>query len=141
MFFDSVTFLIVSKFFWILTYIPFVPATPFQFILALWILLPQNEGEKVIYLMLSSYFVKFEEKMTKFRSIYLVLLLTTVLKVAVFITEYCSKRIAAEKLSELRSMTEQMDQVLLRQIKVRGGRKERSAPSSDQQAEESSSPV
>lgn len=59
-----VTFMVLSQFFWCLTYIPFVPATPVQLVLSLWILLPNNEGEKVVYLAMSGYLTQFEVKAT-----------------------------------------------------------------------------
>lgn len=54
--FASVTFVAVSQFFWLLAYIPVIPASPVQLGLAIWILIPQNEGEKVVYMVLSGYF-------------------------------------------------------------------------------------
>lgn len=53
--------MVVSQLFWLLGYVPFIPATPVQFGLAIWILIPQNEGEKVMYLVMTNHFMKFEE--------------------------------------------------------------------------------
>lgn len=92
--------------FWIMTYVPFIPATPVQLGLGIWILVPYNEGEKVMYLVLSGYFIKFEEKMTYFRSGYLRVVLLGTLKLAVVITEYCATRVASDKLIDLQELTE-----------------------------------
>jgi len=100
--------------------------------LAIWILLPQNEGEKVIYLLLSSYFVNFEEKVTAFRGKYLVLVHSAVLQIAVFTTDYCSRRVDASQLGELRQKSELIDQTLLRQIKVRGAKVQKRSPENDE---------
>ena len=56
--------MVVSQLFWILSYVPFVPATPVQLAIAIWILIPNNEGERVMYMVMSSYFEQFEKKMT-----------------------------------------------------------------------------
>mmetsp|Transcript_23293 Transcript_23293/g.31129 ORF Transcript_23293/g.31129 Transcript_23293/m.31129 type:complete len:142 (+) Transcript_23293:81-506(+) len=109
-----VTFMVCSQLFWVLEWIPFIPAAPVQLAVAIWILIPQNEGEKVIYLMLQGYFTKFEEKMTAFRYVYLSLVLKGMLKSALFFAEYCSKRVAPDSLPDFQLISAQIDQALLR---------------------------
>jgi len=116
----SVTFMVVSQFFWLLAYVPFVPATPVQLMLAIWILIPQNEGEKVMYLVFSDYFMKFETKMTSIGGFFFTSTLNVVLKFAVIVTDYCARRTLPQKLIELQLLTEHMDEILLKQIKLRG---------------------
>ena len=93
--------MVLSKVSWILTYIPFIPPQPFRLGLSFWVLLPQNEGEKVLYLVLSSYFVQFEEKITKLRNGFFEVILKGVLKMAYHTSDYCCTRIDAQKLVEL----------------------------------------
>ena len=90
--------MVVSQCFWLLSYVPFVPATPVQFGLAVWILIPQNEGEKVMYLILSDHFVKFESYMTIARNGIFECLLLCTLKFALLVTSYCQSRVSSEKL-------------------------------------------
>ena len=113
--------MVISQLFWILSYVPFIPAYPVQLGLGIWILLPQNEGEKVMYLVLSGYFIKFESKMTSYRSSYLSVALTGTLKLTQIVTQYCATRVDSEKLADFAELTESIDQIVLRQIKMRGG--------------------
>ena len=109
--------MVLSKFYWIMTYIPFIPATPVQLWLSIWVLLPQNEGEKVMYLVLSSYFAKFEEKITIVRNSFFVIILKVVLNLAFHVSDYCCTRIDPQKLADLRDLSESTDSILYQQMK------------------------
>ena len=104
--------MVLSKFYWVMTYIPFIPATPVQLWISVWVLLPQNEGEKVMYLVLSSYFAKFEEKITFVRNIFFVIILKVVLNLAFHVSDYCCTRIDPQKLVDLRNISESTDSIL-----------------------------
>ena len=67
-----------------------------------------------MYLVLTSYFVKFEESMTQARNVIFESLLYGTLKFALFVAGYCKSRVSSDKLVELRKITEQMDQALYR---------------------------
>ena len=103
-----------------LTYVPFIPASPVQLGLAIWILIPQNRGEKVVYLVLSEYLFKFEESMTSWRNAIFETIFITVLNLALITSNHCLKRISSDKLVSLRKITEKIDQDLYKQIKTRG---------------------
>jgi hypothetical protein len=85
--------MVVSKLFWVLSWIPFIPATPIELGIAIWILIPQNEGEKVMYLVLTTYFVQFEEKMTMTRNGFFEIILKIVLTLTMHTAEYCRTRV------------------------------------------------
>ena len=97
--------MVVSQFFWCLTYIPFVPATPVQLVLAVWILLPNNEGEKVVYLAMSGYLSQFEIKVTHVKYSFFSYILKFVLKLSHSTSDYCATRISSERLAEFRDIT------------------------------------
>jgi hypothetical protein len=118
--FCSVTFMVISNLFWLLVLIPFVPATPVQLWLAIWILIPQNEGEKVVYLAMSSQLLKFEEKMTYWRHIFFEAILNLVLQLARVTCAYCLPKISSETLVEMRKLTHEIDQNFSSQMKLRG---------------------
>ena len=124
--------MVVSKCFWLLEYLPFLPATPCKLAIAIWILIPQNEGEKVIYLVLTGYFSKFEEHMTKARNAFFDVVLFVVLKTALWVTEYSRTSISVDKLIDLRKVTESMDQALLYQLKIRGALNKQNASSKEE---------
>ena len=54
-----ITFIVLDHVFWVLAYIPMLPTTAIQLALAFWILIPNNQGEKAVYGMLSTWFDKF----------------------------------------------------------------------------------
>jgi hypothetical protein len=101
--------MVISQLFWILGYIPFIPAYPVQLGLGIWILLPKNEGEKVMYLVMSDYFIKFEQKMTHYRSSYLSIILLGTLKLALIITDYCASKVSSDRLVDFAEFTEKID--------------------------------
>ena len=104
--------MVLSKCYWVMSYIPFIPATPVQLWISIWVLLPQNEGEKVMYLVLSSYFAKFEEKITVARNSFFVIVIKVVLKLAFYVSDYCCTRIDPQRLPELRNISESTDSIL-----------------------------
>lgn len=107
--------MVCSQIFWILDWIPFLPgASLIKLGVATWILIPQNEGERVIYMIFQNYFTQFEQKVTEVRFFYLFYLLKGVLKLALFFTEYCVKRVSPDKLPEFQMITAQADLTLLR---------------------------
>ena len=73
-----------------------------------------------MYMFLSSYFQKFEEKMTLVRNFFFEYLLLGVLHIANFFNEMCMTRISSERLLELRTLTEKMDLDLCEQIRLCG---------------------
>ncbi len=73
-----------------------------------------------MYMIMSSYFVQFEEKMTFVRNIIFEYLHLAVLKTANFFNEVCMTRITPERLVEMQAITEQMDQDLRDQIRLFG---------------------
>ena len=73
-----------------------------------------------MYMFLSSYFQKFEEKMTLVRNFFFEYLLLGVLYIANFFNEMCMTRISSERLLELRALTEKMDLDLCEQIRLCG---------------------
>jgi hypothetical protein len=77
--------------------------------LAVWILIPQNKGEKVVYLVLSEYLLKFEETMTSWRNAIFETIFKVVLNLALFTSNYCLTRIPSEQLVNLRKITEKID--------------------------------
>ena len=89
-----------------------VPATPVQLLLAIWILIPFNQGEKAMYVIMSSYLEMFETKMTSTRDYFFETLLFCILTVARSTSNYCSTRISSSYLSKMRQITEEMDEVL-----------------------------
>ena len=94
--------MVCSQIFWVLDWIPFLPgAALIKLGIAIWILIPQNEGERVMYMIFESRFTQFEQKFTGIRQVYLATVLKGVLKLALFVTEYCTKRVADDKLAEL----------------------------------------
>lgn len=96
----------ISQFFWLLTYVPVIPASPVQLGLAVWVLIPQNEGEKVVYMILSGYFKQFEQFITLYRNMFFEFVFRTVLSLARVTTDYCLTRIRSEQLIEIRKVTE-----------------------------------
>ena len=109
--------MVLSKCYWIMSYVPFIPATPVQLWISIWVLLPQNEGEKVMYLVLSSYFAKFEEKITVLRNGFFIIVLKIVLSLAFHATAYCCTRIDPQKLANLREVSESTDNIIYQQMK------------------------
>ena len=75
-----------------------------------------------MYLVMTSYFMKFEESMTHARNLLFESLLYGTLKFALLVSGYCKSRVSSEKLVELRKITEQMDQALYHQMKLLGAR-------------------
>ena len=78
----------------------------------MWILIPQNEGEKVMYLFLSSYLTTFERKMTYVRGTYLAVVLKAILKLAALVTGYCAVRVSPETLHEVKQTTDQISETI-----------------------------
>ena len=66
-----------------------------------------------MYLVLSSYFVQFEEKITVFRNGFFEIILKGVLKLAFHTSDYCCTRIDAQKLVELQQISEDTDGLLV----------------------------
>jgi len=88
--------------------------------LAIWILIPQNEGEKVMYLILSSYFTQFEQKITWIRNAFFEIVLKVVLNLAFHTSDYCRTRVSPEKLVDMRKVSERTDNALYQQMKIFG---------------------
>jgi hypothetical protein len=63
----------------------------------------------VVYLVLSGYFAKFEEGMTKWRNAFFETIFKAVLTLALFTSNYCLSRISSSQLVELRKITEKID--------------------------------
>ena len=61
----SVTYAIVSHFWWVLLFVPFIPPSPIKLFLGIWILYPSLQGEAVVYMLLKHYLDKFMVAVTK----------------------------------------------------------------------------
>jgi len=62
------TYMVLSQFFWVISYIPFLPPNPLQLMLVVWILVPHHKGEAVVYLILEGQLEKFEKVMLRVRN-------------------------------------------------------------------------
>ena len=66
-----------------------------------------------MYLIMSSYFAQFEQKMTIIRNGFFEIVLNIVLKLALHTCDYCRTRVDPEKLLDMRKVTERMDNTLV----------------------------
>ena len=73
-----------------------------------------------MYLILSSYFTQFEQKMTICRNAFFEIVLNVVLTVAYHVSDYCRTRVDPEKLVDMRKISERTDNALYQQMKVFG---------------------
>lgn len=97
-----------------------LPASPVKLGLAIWILIPQNEGERVVYLILSGYFKQFEEKVTLYRNLFFEFFFKGTLLLTKVTAEYCLVRVRSQKLEEFRKISKKIDLDMKTQMKVRG---------------------
>jgi len=65
-----------------------------------------------MYLILSSYFTQFEQKMTGIRNAFFEVILKVVLNLAFHTSDYCRTRVDPEKLIEMRKVSERTDNAL-----------------------------
>ena len=118
-YFVSVTYMVLTWMFWILDYVPFIPATPIVIGMTIWILHPKYKGEGVAYLIMSDYFNKFEEKMRIMRNTFFESILWLFLFLASFFVEHCRTKTSNLKLLELRKYTEEMDIQMVNELYTR----------------------
>jgi hypothetical protein len=58
----------MSNLVWLLAYVPLLPTSPIKLFFGLWVLLPQYQGESVVYLCLSDQLHSFEAKIEEVHS-------------------------------------------------------------------------
>ena len=123
--------MVLSHLFWVLNYVPILPPSPIKLFFSLWILLPQNEGEAVAYVILQGYFVEFERRMTGVRNAIFENLLLAALAVAKFFVDHVRAKVGDESVKKLRAYTQAMDRAMAGELQVRA---KLAGPSADSQA-------
>lgn len=113
------TYMVVSQFFWVISYLPFLPPNPIQLILVVWILVPTHKGEAVVYLVLESYLLKFEYGMRYIRNYISEKILFVVLTIAEFTVTNLKSRTSYEMAKYFREVTESMDHQMAAEIQVK----------------------